>query len=283
MFLDALEPRCLFDASNPNPNPTPGDPNAQPPKIVYPTVGQPAPTLDPQTRTLYVRGTDAGDTIEIWHTTDSDPYPRPFVYHVYVNGATWDFDGLSVGQIIVNAAKGNDYVSVEMTGRDKISIGGGEGNDYIDVPGYVTIGSEGYDEGAFTGGPGRDVLSFANRLTHVKVGVNQTVFNDYLGETITLYDDFEEIVGTFHRDTIDASYSSHGMTLRGGDDNDQIIGSAFADSIYGDAGSDTLYAGDGNDYMDGGAGTDLLWGEGGADFSRMDAWDWSDAETQVWA
>src|SRR5205807_91753 len=51
-----------------------------------------------------------------------------------------------------------------------------------------------------------------------------------------------------------------GLTIYGGDGNDQLYGGAQNDSIYGGAGADVIFGGGGNDTLDGGSGRDLVVG-----------------------
>src|SRR5262249_35278348 len=54
-------------------------------------------------------------------------------------------------------------------------------------------------------------------------------------------------------------------TLRGGEDEDHIVGGAGNDLITGDEDNDSLYGGDGNDCIDGGEGDDYCNGGNGDD------------------
>jgi Ca2+-binding RTX toxin-like protein len=55
------------------------------------------------------------------------------------------------------------------------------------------------------------------------------------------------------------------VTLRGGDGNDNLTGSNFADLLFGGAGDDLVHGAQGDDSIDGGAGNDRLRGADGND------------------
>ena len=65
--------------------------------------------------------------------------------------------------------------------------------------------------------------------------------------------------------SIDATATSGGIWLVGGDANDTILGGAGSDRFYGGGGADILNGGDGNDLIEGGAGIDQLSGGAGDD------------------
>lgn len=65
-------------------------------------------------------------------------------------------------------------------------------------------------------------------------------------------------------DLVDLTNAGLRTTVFGGDGNDDIRGTDFADPLNGDS-SDTIDGGGGNDYIDGGLGEDNLTGAAGAD------------------
>ncbi|MBI1314193.1 S8 family serine peptidase [bacterium] len=70
------------------------------------------------------------------------------------------------------------------------------------------------------------------------------------------------------------TFGTVAVTIDGGDGNDRILGSAFADiincgagndSVFADAGDDTIHGNDGDDSLLGNSGDDLMFGDAGAD------------------
>jgi Ca2+-binding RTX toxin-like protein len=137
-----------------------------------------------------------------------------------------------------NAALGNTSVLPNANGGTlalvKGGLYGGDGNDFMD------------------GGRGNDYLDGGN------------------GDDIIVTGDGVDIVfGGAGGDSIYSTYTrtfGSQSTLHGGDGNDLIYGSYFADTLTGDGGDDLLWGGDDYDILLGGAGTDSILGGHGSDY-----------------
>ena len=68
------------------------------------------------------------------------------------------------------------------------------------------------------------------------------------------------LTGGASNNVLNASAATIPVTLFGGDGNDLLIGSPFADSLSGDNGNDTLQGGGGDDLLVGAAGDDAASG-----------------------
>lgn len=133
----------------------------------------------------------------------------------------------------------------------KVSISGGEGNDYIAAGGarfadldggagddtiVVGTGNE-----TINGGIGFDMLSFADASNGVRVALaawDGEPGGVIIGDNLSSYKNFEGIIGSNYDDSITGDWKSN--------------------SIYGGAGDDLIYGAYGNDTIDGGDGDDLI-------------------------
>jgi Ca2+-binding RTX toxin-like protein len=68
----------------------------------------------------------------------------------------------------------------------------------------------------------------------------------------------------------DAAGPQAGVSIRGGDGDDLLIGSSGDDTLSGGAGDDTLIGGEGSDLLDGGKGADVMVGGRGDDHYIVD-------------
>lgn len=131
-------------------------------------------------------------------------------------------------------------------GSDTFSILQDEGNDTV-------VGGEGGTDfdtltfGGLTSGDGVTVT-----FTGDEAGTFQT---GNLGST-GVFSQIESVTGTKNEDLIDASASSLGVVLDGGDKKDTLIGGSGADSIVSGADDDSITGGAGDDTLSGGAGKD---------------------------
>ena len=107
-------------------------------------------------------------------------------------------------------------------------------------------------------------IAFATSIT-----INANAGNDRvtIQNLDTTYTGAVIVNGGVGNDILDASNSTHAVTLLGGVGNDTLTGSALNDSLSGGTGNDSLKAGLGDDTLSGGAGDDILNGEGGTDCS----------------
>ena len=174
-----------------------------------------------------------------------------------VAGLKLSFDGGGGNDVLLGGALadvlfgklGDDVLSGGL-GDDK--LGGGLGNDQVSGDGGVdTV----FDEG--------DV-----NFTATSTGLSG-LGTDVLKSIEGLY-----LVGGAHDNVFDATKFKLGpVTMDGGDGDDVLLGSPYADKLLGslgddrltgNQGNDSLYAGFGDDYLDGSNGTDF--GDGGPGF-----------------
>lgn len=137
-----------------------------------------------------------------------------------------------------------------------IYVSGGGGDDTISVlsvdgPGSIGSSLEGDDgsdsltlnfDGAVWGGAGNDTIYLTDSFRGQVFG---EAGNDQIFVSGASVD--AEILGGDDNDLIDCTGNDDGVYVRGGNGNDTIYGSAYADQLYGDAGADLLYGGGGSD------------------------------------
>jgi Ca2+-binding RTX toxin-like protein len=82
------------------------------------------------------------------------------------------------------------------------------------------------------------------------------VVGNTLGQTFTITNSGNNVVGTSANDTINGTAGND--NIDGGDGSDRIDGQAGNDVLLGGSGNDTIYGGPGADYIDGGLGADVL-------------------------
>jgi Ca2+-binding RTX toxin-like protein len=91
------------------------------------------------------------------------------------------------------------------------------------------------------------------------------VVGNTLGQTFTITNSGNNIVGTNANDTINGTAGND--NIDGGGGNDVIFGQAGDDVLLGGTGNDTIYGGPGADYIDGGLGADVLYAENSRHYS----------------
>jgi Ca2+-binding RTX toxin-like protein len=160
-------------------------------------------------------------------------------------------------------------------GEDGVQKNGSTGTVAVGAP--VVINTS----GGGGGGGGGNTNTFA-KLVSGTLTVNGTKSNDNISlqtvgnqVRVTLNGKTESVVasqvkkfmvdGKAGNDTISAAKLSKGATLLGGEGNDRLTGTAFADFLGGGNGNDILTGGAGNDVLDGGKGADQLFGDAGND------------------
>ncbi len=166
----------------------------------------------------------------------------------------------------INGENGDDVLSAAGadTGRIRMLISGGNGNDAItgsvlnDIlagdAGEDTIsGGDGNDQ--ITGGDGNDEL-YGDRGNDV---VDGGVGNDSISGGIG----HDSLNGSFDDDYITGDRGRD--TVNGGFGNDIVVGNSGPDLINGNQGDDSVYGGAGDDSLDGGAGNDYMRGHSGND------------------
>lgn len=157
---------------------------------------------------------------------------------------------------------GNDSLHGE-AGNDVLN--GGDGSDVL--TGGLGNDALNGDSGAdtLTGGDGRDSLaggSGTGDLLFEEIDGAATLTNSSLtaASGSDRLSGFERIliVGGFGNDSINASASTIGVTLDGGEGNDTLKGGSGNDLLLAGDGDDVLTGGTGNDELDGGEGNDRL-------------------------
>ncbi|MEO1526164.1 MAG: dockerin type I domain-containing protein [Planctomycetota bacterium] len=157
------------------------------------------------------------------------------------------------GTDIINAGEGNDVVE---GGPGDDSIHGNDGDDVLhgNSGDDFVHGGDGQDE--VNGNAGNDILYG---------GYEEDVISGGLGSDVAFGGN--EVIGERHDNSSDI--------IRGGDDNDFLIGddgeildfdgAFYVINVLGGSGADHIEAGDGDDWVHGVGGDDTLFGESGND------------------
>jgi len=113
----------------------------------------------------------------------------------------------------------------------------------------------------------RSKVALAEAYTGNSTNLNvlAQVVGNTLGQTFTITNSGNNIVGTNANDTINGTAGND--YLDGGDGSDVIFGQAGDDVLLGGSGNDTIYGGPGADYIDGGLGADVLYAENSRHYS----------------
>ncbi|MCC6887185.1 MAG: M10 family metallopeptidase C-terminal domain-containing protein [Hyphomicrobiales bacterium] len=158
------------------------------------------------------------------------------------------------GNDTIDGGAGDDILT---GGSGADSVNGGGGDDTI-----VLAGSDAQSD-TLSGGQGNDsilVLGSGN-LTLLGFNASAASVENWQGNGLA-------VAGTGAANVFDFSglQSMAGLAfVDGGNGNDTLIGSQFADDLRGGAGNDWLFAGDGNDSLSGGTNNDTLIGGAGRD------------------
>ncbi len=194
-------------------------------------------------------------------------------------GSGWGevISGLAASSAIIRGRGGNDDITGS-AGND--SLYGDDGNDFIQ-------GLQGNDY--LEGGVGNDILRGGTGNDYYYVGAGDTVTEDAGGgyDTAKVWikggytlaanveagvasgDQIKLLQGNALDNTLTSSGYS-GMTLRGGEGNDKLIGTEAWDNLEGGSGNDTLTGNGGEDVLDGDTGADLMQGGAGNDVYWVD-------------
>jgi autotransporter-associated beta strand protein len=167
------------------------------------------------------------------------------------------------GDDLLIGGAGNDYLA---GGAGADSLDGGAGNDRLRGQGGSgdrLTGGAGINN--LNGGAGNDILieTISGSVKIDRANRFETSVRSKFTSVQTLV-----IYGSSGSDLIDASgFAKDGMLLRiyGGDGNDTLLGSRYADLLDGGTGNDILNGGGGDDTLLGGAGNDGLSGYTGND------------------
>ena len=132
----------------------------------------------------------------------------------------------TVGRDIFDGGDGDDLILYQSAGA--IIVGGGPGQDTLQIQVDFDTDWSLSDIERFIGGPGRDVVRQESNTGHTP------------GNVITVYT------------------NPDGVFFEGRGGNDELHGAEMSDRLDGGDGNDTLYANRGNDTLSGGAGDDVL-------------------------
>jgi uncharacterized delta-60 repeat protein len=243
-----------------------------------PTTGPIA--LDPPSGTVAVTGDSGNDVIRVSYVSGPTPIIRVDVQY----GATdyrpassrrVDFPFSDVRLISVGGGAGDDVIDLTgvpgpalLSGHDGNDLvrGGDAGDTLLGGPGNDRLfGNAGddtfdaaFDTGSDTyhGGAGADRADYSARADDLVVTLNNRAGDGARGERDDVRDDVEDVTGGSGDDRISGSAANNRLT--GGAGNDTLSGGAGKDQLRGQAGNDLLLAaGDGEvDFLDGGSGTD---------------------------
>ena len=173
------------------------------------------------------------------------------------------------GDDIINSGSEVDLIS---GGSGNDTINGGDGDNYIFGMDGDDILTSGKGESRIYGGLGND------RLETIGFGRNK-LFGERGDDELISGVGFLTADGGDGNDIVDASQTTLGSDLRGGDGTDTMRGGLGKDTIVGDGyytpdnGADTIYGNQGDDYLIGGSGTDFIYGGEGQDILRGDGGD----------
>ncbi|MBI1314584.1 hypothetical protein GC176_25100 [bacterium] len=169
----------------------------------------------------------------------------------------------------INGEAGDDVFSAAGadTGRIRVRMSGGDGNDSItgglfrdflagDAGEDTISGGSGDDE--ISGGDGNDVLNGENGNDTIDGGLGNDAISGGKGN--------DSLNGSFDDDYITGDAGND--TINGGFGNDIVVGNAGADFVNGNQGDDSVYGGAGDDSLDGGAGNDYMRGHSGNDLMK---------------
>jgi Ca2+-binding RTX toxin-like protein len=167
-------------------------------------------------------------------------------------------------------------------GAGKDTLEGREGNDFLDGSDSADTleGEEGDDQlqggpraDDFSGGPGQDVVGYGDHVSAVTVTIDNVANDGTGGESDNVRTDVENLRGGDNNDTLIGSGQDNRLEGEGG--NDDVRGESGDDDVFGDfqfsggtTGDDQVSGGNGDDRLAGGGGGDNF--QGGDDFDFVD-------------
>jgi Ca2+-binding RTX toxin-like protein len=162
------------------------------------------------------------------------------------------------------ATLSDTYLSLQLTGTDKINGSGNALNNTItgNLAANILSGLAGNDtldgglgNDTLIGGIGNDTYYVDTTKDNVTENPNEGTDTVVASVTYTLGKEIEQLILAGS-----AAINGNGNALA-----NSINGNAAANAISGGAGNDSILAGDGNDTITGGAGDDTIYAEGGND------------------
>lgn len=181
-----------------------------------------------------------------------------------------DIIASGAGDDIINSGGEIDLIS---GGSGNDTINGGDGDNYLYGLDGNDIITSGKGDSRLYGGLGND------RLQTIGFGRNK-LFGERGDDELVSGTGFLTADGGDGNDNIDASQTTLGSDIGGGNGSDTIRGGSGKDTIegydlfnqdnepdaiYGNQGDDYLLGGNGGDFIYGGEGADVIWGQGGED------------------
>ncbi|MDO5297201.1 MAG: M91 family zinc metallopeptidase [bacterium] len=178
---------------------------------------------------ILAKGTEGDDKIHITPGEDGGIV-------VDINGEKTAYTKAETRNLIIDADKGNDSITVDERVTNSLRLTGGEGDDYIIAGSGNDLIFDNYGSNIISGGAGNDII-----VAHgLDVGPREGYINRLEGGAGNDY-------------------------LEGGNGRDYLDGGEGNDTLYGLGGDDELHGGAGKDYLDGGQGNDILFGDAGND------------------
>jgi len=225
---------------------------------------------------LTVNGDDGNDSINIRFlgaTADVNAGAGDDTINVGGNAGPWFFTGAGnlnaiTGRLTVSGDGGSDTLNLDATGN-VAAISGALGA--AEITGLGMGGGVAYDTLEALDvrlGSGNDTMTVSGTASGTATAIRGEGGNDTVTVTggggptspLVLFGDAaasETLVGTVGNNGIDASASTAGVTIYGGQGDDQIHGSQGTDHIGGGAGIDHIYGGAGNDIIYGDSSFDI--------------------------
>lgn len=186
-------------------------------------------------------GTNGNDTIDV-QKTPADQNHGDYLTVQVNGGALQNFDYWSVYYINIQAAGGNDVVTVRDDVEQNATVIGGTGNDTM------------------AGGSGMDYLEGNDGADLIGGG---PAYDDIYGN-----DGNDILNGGDGDDCLRGGAGDDNLV--GGDGNDWLDGGDDSDSLFGEGGNDWyIDGGAGDDFLEGGSGSDGLYGGTGDDYFSL--------------
>lgn len=187
----------------------------------------------------------------------------------------------------LTGGQGND-VLYGSEGDDHLDGGAGDDSLIGDTGNDVLAGGTGVDAYFFDRGFGSDTINLSegsadsivfrdgiesNELVFERTDADLLIRVSGQSDTVLVINYFSAGSQAIVRTTDGYAYTPESFNrpymlatpISGGDDNDELQGTADSDRLYGRDGDDTLVGGEGDDFLDGGIGNDTLFDGAGSD------------------
>ncbi len=201
----------------------------------------------------------AADSIAISLSSGNDTFSGrggTFTASHLISGTTITTLAAMSSAVVVNGGDGDDT----LTGGDgNDTLSGGLGNDTF----KTSAGASADGDDVYTGGGGTDKMDYSGRTADLTVTMDSQAGSGQSGESDTISDDIEDLIGGIGNDVLSGNTSSN--SIKGGAGDDTLWGgdagtcASDVDTLDGEAGNDKFVMTDTADCADsliGGAGTD---------------------------